>query len=158
MNPGFSLLIISIGWDQGLRERRGSGGLLKSGSGHHDEVAEREEMLIFFPGFDLYEGISAQDKKEDGALMPLPEISDRVDGVRFSRSPKLNVRSREIRICLNGPFHHFEAVMGCNDLFCHLMRGKGCRNEDHFLKAKSLSNLFRSAEVTQMDGIECPPK
>jgi hypothetical protein len=58
MNPGLSLLIISKGWNQGLRER-GGGALLKSESGHHDEVAEREEMLIFFPGFDLYEGISA---------------------------------------------------------------------------------------------------
>jgi hypothetical protein len=48
--------------------------------------------------------------------------------------------------------------MSFNDLFRHLMRGKGCRNEDHFLKAKDLSNLFRSSEVTQMDRIESPPE
>jgi hypothetical protein len=32
------------------------------------------------------------------------------------------------------------------------------RNEDHFLKLEGLSYLLRPPEVTQMDGVECPPK
>jgi hypothetical protein len=49
-------------------------------------------------------------------------------------------------------------MIGLNDLFCHFMGRESSRYEDHFVKAEGFSNLFCSPEVTQMDGIECPPE
>ena len=90
--------------------------------------------------------------------MPFPEISDRINGIGFPRSPQFIIRSGEIRIFLNSTFYHFQTVMGLNDLFGHFMRREGCWYEDHFLKAERLPDLLRSPQVTQMDGIEGPPK
>jgi hypothetical protein len=33
-----------------------------------------------------------------------------------------------------------------------------CRDENHLLETESFPNLFRSPEMTHMDGIECPSK
>jgi hypothetical protein len=92
MDPTLDLLIISENRDQGLWKwrvgidsYRGGKGLLESGSGHHNEVTKGEEVLKFFPGLNLHKRIPSQDEKED-IRMPLPEIPDRIDRVRFFRS------------------------------------------------------------------------
>jgi len=85
MDPTLDFLIIAENRDQSLWEWRGGEGLLKSGAGHHNEVAKGEEVLKFFPSLDLHKRIPSQDEEED-LLMPLPEIPDRIDRVRFLRS------------------------------------------------------------------------
>jgi len=85
MDPTLDFLIIAENRDQSLWEWRGGEGLLKSGAGHYNEVAKGEEVLKFFPSLDLHKRIPSQDEEED-LLMPLPEIPDRIDRVRFLRS------------------------------------------------------------------------
>ncbi len=85
MDPTLDFLIIAENRDQGLWEWRGGEGLLKSGAGHHNEVAKGEEVLKFFPSLDLHKRIPSQDEEED-LLMPPSEIPDRIDRVRFLRS------------------------------------------------------------------------
>jgi hypothetical protein len=82
MDPTLDLLVIAENRDQGLWEWRGGKGLLKPGAGHHDEVAKGEEVLKFFPGLDLHECVPSQDEEED-ILMPLTEIPDGINRVRF---------------------------------------------------------------------------
>jgi len=57
-----------------------------------------------------------------------------------------------------GQPHHFESVLRLNDFFCHLVRWDGGRDEDDLLESECLPNLFCAPEVTQMNGIEGPPK
>ena len=61
-------------------------------------------------------------------------------------------------VLLSGEFYHLQPMIGLNDFFCHFMGREGSRYEDHFVKAEGFSNLFCSPEVTEMDGIECPPE
>jgi len=61
-----------------------------------------------------------------------------------------------MRILMNGQLHHLETVVGLDDPFRRFMGRESGGNEDHFIKMEGLSNLFRSPEVTQMNGIERP--
>ncbi len=85
MDPILDSLIITENRDQSLWEWRGGKSLLKPRASHHNEVAKGEEVLKFFPSLNLHKRISSQDEEED-LLMPLPEISDRIDRVRFIQS------------------------------------------------------------------------
>ncbi len=85
MDPGFLFRAISKVWDQSLREWYGQGIFLRCRSGHHNKVAKRKEILKFLPCLYFHKGIPTQDE-EKGVLLPLPKISDGVNGVRFSGS------------------------------------------------------------------------
>ena len=100
MDPTLDLLVVAENRDQGLWEwrvgiparpapvpteggaggdsYRGEQGLLKSGAGHHDEVAKGEKVLKFFPGLNLHKCIPPQDE-EEGLLIPLAQIPNRID-------------------------------------------------------------------------------
>jgi hypothetical protein len=113
--------------------------------------------LKILPSFNFHEGISSQDKIQ-GVPELLTEISDRINGIGFPRSLKLNIRSGEPGILPSGSLHHLEAVVGLNNLFSHLVGRVRSWNKDHFLESKGLSNLFGSPQVTQVNGIEGTPK
>ena len=155
MDPSTEFLIIAEGRNQGLRDWRRKRGLLRSRSSHDNKVAKREEVLKILPGLNLHKSIPSQDK-EEGILIPFKKIPNSVDGIRFSRPLQLNVGSGEIGVCQGGQSHHLQSVMRLDDFLIYFMRRDSCRDEDHFLKVKSLPNLLCSPEVTQMDGIECP--
>lgn len=111
--------------------------------------------MKFFPGFNLLKCISSQDKEED-ILVPLPEKPNGINGVRFSRSCEFNVGGGKTGVGSGGQPHHLQPVPRFDDPLCHFVGWDGCRDEDHFLKAECLPDLFRAPKVPQMDGIECP--
>ncbi len=84
MDPGFLFRGISKVWDHGLWEWRERSVFSRSRSGHHNNVAKGKEILKFPPRLYLYKSIPSQDE-EGGILMSLPEESDGIDRVRFSR-------------------------------------------------------------------------
>ncbi len=140
-----------------LRKRRresGPGSVLPvPGLGHDDVVAEREKVPKFLPGLNFHEGILSHDEKEI-SLFLLPEIPDGVNGIGFPSPFELNVRDKKIRISGRGDVNHLEPVSGVDKALPCLVRRVGGRDKDYFLKSEGLPNVFRSPEMTQMDGIE----
>ena len=84
MDPGSLSWVISKVSDQGLREERGRNVFLRPGSGHHNQVTKRKEILKILPCLNLYKGVPAQDE-EKSVLMSLSKKSDGVDGERSPR-------------------------------------------------------------------------
>ena len=83
MDKTVYLRIILKRGGQDFREFRGRS--LKSGARHHNEIAEREEVLKFLPRLNLHEGIPAQDEGK-AISVSFTKIVKGVDGVRLSRS------------------------------------------------------------------------
>ncbi len=64
----------------------GRKGLVESRPRHRDKVAEGEELLKGLPRPDLQEGIHAENEEQfQIGTIPLSEIFDGPDGVRFAR-------------------------------------------------------------------------
>ncbi len=47
-------------------------------------------------------------------------------------------------------------MLRVNDFFCHLVGRDGGRNENDLVEPECFPNLFRTPQMTQMDGIEGP--
>jgi hypothetical protein len=120
-------------------------------------VTEGEEFFKLSPGFNLEKGVSPEDK-EEGTRVNLLEITDRIDGIRFSAPLQFDVGRGETGIGSQGKSHHIQAMRRiCNPLRL-LVRRNRRRDEDHLLEVKKLSNLLRSPEMSQMNGIKGPPE
>lgn len=82
MNPDLCFEIILKGRGQRAWKLRGDRSFLESWPGHHDEMAEGEEVLKILPGLYFHEGIPSQDEKE-GIGAPLTKMAEGVDRIGF---------------------------------------------------------------------------
>lgn len=80
MDPDLCLEIVLKSRVQSLWKLGSHRGLLKTWPGHHDEMAEGEEISVIPPGLNLHKSIPSQDE-EEGVTTSLAKIPDRVDGV-----------------------------------------------------------------------------
>jgi len=157
MNPDLHLEIISKERGQDPRQLGGNGGFLEPWPGHHNEMAEVEEVLKILPGLYFHKSVPSQ-YEEEVIMACLTKMAERVDRIGFAGPGKFDFREGEKRIGGNGKPHHLQPVPRIDDLLRGLMRGDGRWDEDDFIEAEGLPDLLRSPEMSQMDGIKRPPE
>ncbi len=155
MQPGVGRRIESEERNQTLRELENIPSLLRTRSGHHNEMTQREEFLKTLPCLNFEKGVSSEDKEEGPAVNPL-EVTDRVDRVRFPAPLQFDIGGGKRRI---GPYSkpdHIETMGSIRNPLRFLVGRRRRGDKDHLLKVKELPDLLRSPEMSQMDGIKGP--
>ena len=125
-------------------------------AGIDEQVMLGQDALRLAPTGETRPVVRPDDEVELMRGILLPELVQRVDGVRRSRQAKLHIRGAEAGIIADGELHQSQAQVVVHQLLPFLERIAGRDDKPHLVHLVERAKPVGQRQVSDVDGIERP--